>query len=162
MTISYLALGSNLGDRLGTLQKAVELLDQDDDIQVIKKSKLYETLPYGDVPQENYYNAVIQISTSYEPMQLLDKTQAIEKTLGRKRLIHWGPRTLDIDILLMDNNAIATERLNIPHKEMLKRSFVLVPLKDVYPDTALQGESFEALIEKTGNQGEVWLSKESW
>lgn len=162
MTISYLALGSNLGDRLETLQKAVELLDQENDIQVMKKSKLYETLPYGDVPQENYYNAVIQISTTCEPLQLLEKTQAIEKALGRERLIHWGPRTLDIDILLMGAEQVATERLTIPHKEMLKRSFVLVPLKDIYPEVTFQGKSFDELIASTGNQAEVWLSKESW
>ncbi|WP_430607517.1 2-amino-4-hydroxy-6-hydroxymethyldihydropteridine diphosphokinase [Enterococcus sp. AZ170] len=162
MTIGYLALGSNLGDRLRTLQEAIELLNQDEDIQVLKKSKLYETLPYGDVPQENYYNAVIQIKTTCEPLQLLNKTQAIEKKLGRERLIHWGPRTLDIDILLMNDEKIATERLTIPHKEMLKRSFVLVPLKEVYPEAAFQGKSFDAWITSTGNQAEVWLSKESW
>ncbi|OTN87873.1 2-amino-4-hydroxy-6-hydroxymethyldihydropteridine diphosphokinase [Enterococcus sp. 7E2_DIV0204] len=162
MTISYLALGSNLGDRLETLQKAVKLLDQEPEIQVIKKSKLYETLPYGDVPQENYYNAVIQINTTYDPLQLLNKTQAIEKKLGRERLIHWGPRTLDIDILLMNGEKIATDRLTIPHKEMLKRSFVLVPLKDVYSEETYQGKSFDQLIATTGNQAEVWLSKESW
>lgn len=160
--ISYLALGSNLGNRLETLQKAVELLEQDGAIQVMKKSKLYETLPYGDVPQENYYNAVIQIKTTCNPLQLLDKIQAIEKILGRKRLIHWGPRTLDIDILLMGDEKIATDRLTIPHKEILKRSFVLIPLKDVYPKALFQGQAFETLITDTGNQAEVWLSKESW
>ncbi|OJG92767.1 2-amino-4-hydroxy-6-hydroxymethyldihydropteridine diphosphokinase [Enterococcus silesiacus] len=155
-------MGSNLGDCLETLQKAVELLDQDGDIQVLKKSKLYETLPYGDVPQENYYNAVIQIETTCEPLQLLDKTQAIEKKLGRKRLIHWGPRTLDIDILLMGDQKIVTERLIIPHKEMFKRSFVLIPLKDIYPKATFQGQAFDELIASTGNRAEVWLSKESW
>ncbi|MEI5995067.1 2-amino-4-hydroxy-6-hydroxymethyldihydropteridine diphosphokinase [Candidatus Enterococcus mansonii] len=162
MTISYLALGSNLGERLETLQKAVELLEQDKKIQVLEKSKLYETLPYGDVPQENYYNAVIKINTTYEPIQLLDKTQEIEKVLGRERLIHWGPRTLDIDILLMGDRTIATDRLSIPHKEMLKRSFVLIPLKDVYSDSIFKGKSLDEWITSTGNQAEVWLNRESW
>ncbi|MBO0440866.1 2-amino-4-hydroxy-6-hydroxymethyldihydropteridine diphosphokinase [Candidatus Enterococcus ikei] len=162
MRIAYLALGSNLGDRLETLHKAVELLNQEKDIQVLKKSKLYETLPYGDVPQENYYNAVIQIKTTCEPIQLLEKTQAIEKILGRERLIHWGPRTLDIDILLMDDKKVTTERLVVPHQEMLKRSFVLIPLKDVYPENVFCGKSFDEWIEATGNQSEVWISKESW
>lgn len=162
MTISYLALGSNLGDRLKTLKQAVSLLDQEKEIQVLKKSNIYETFPYGDVPQDNYYNAVIQIETTCTPSQLLEKTQAIENRLGRKRLIHWGPRTLDIDILLMGNEQVNTENLIIPHKEILKRSFVLIPLKDVYSKSTLSDKTLDAWIEATGNKQEVWISGESW
>jgi 2-amino-4-hydroxy-6-hydroxymethyldihydropteridine diphosphokinase len=162
MKKAYLALGSNLGDRLLTLQKATALLEQDAKIHVLAKSKLYETLPYGEVPQDNYLNAVLQIETAYEPFELLALTQEIEKKLGRERLIHWGPRTLDIDILLLDGVQMNTPTLTIPHAEMFKRSFVLIPLADVYEENTLQGKTFNEWIEATGNREEVLTNGESW
>lgn len=162
MTIGYLALGSNLGDRLDYLKQAVNLLNQDEHIQVIKKSAIYETKPYGEVPQDNYLNAVVKIETSYEPLTLLQQTQAIEAKLERKRLIHWGPRTIDIDILLLENQEVNKKELSIPHKEIKKRSFVLIPLRDVYAHEKLFEQTFDELIEATGNKKEVWKNEESW
>lgn len=162
MTICYLALGSNLGNRLSLLKKAVILLSQENAIEVLKQSKIYETEPYGDVPQDNYLNAVIKIETSLSPIDLLNTTQKIELELGRERLIRWGPRTIDIDLILMEGVTYQDERLTIPHIEIVKRSFVLIPLKDVYEKTELFGKNLEQLINETGNQEEVWKSRESW
>ncbi|GAA2909838.1 2-amino-4-hydroxy-6-hydroxymethyldihydropteridine diphosphokinase [Enterococcus pseudoavium] len=162
MTIGYLALGSNLGNRIDYLRKAVTYLNQTAGITVLEKSAIYETKPYGDVPQDNYLNAVVKIETNLEPLKLLDQTQLIEKKLGRERLIHWGPRTIDIDILLLEDLTFSDQRLTIPHSEIKKRSFVLVPLKDVYSQSLLFGQAIEDLIDQTGNQEEVWNSTESW
>lgn len=162
MTTGYLALGSNLGDRLSTLKKAVTELGLDSSIRVVAKSNIYETLPYGDVPQDNYLNAVLRIETALSPLDLLNKTQQIENELGRMRTIHWGPRTIDIDLLLLGDSTLDSERLTLPHKEITKRSFVLIPLADVYLEQKLFGQTFSQLIEATGNQQEVWKSKESW
>lgn len=159
---AYLGLGSNLGDRQEHLEQAMDFLDQKDGIHVLKKSNLYETKPYGDVPQDNYLNAVIKIETSLEPLDLLKEINDIEQQLKRERTIRWGPRTIDIDILLMGENTMDTPVLTIPHKELTKRSFVLVPLKDVYPEDELFGKSFEKWIKETNNVEDIIDCKESW
>ncbi|WP_265456708.1 2-amino-4-hydroxy-6-hydroxymethyldihydropteridine diphosphokinase [Enterococcus sp. HY326] len=159
--ITYLALGSNMGERLELLKAAREKLAADSQIEVLASSKLYETDPYGYTQQENFLNAVIKIDTSYQPADLLKKIHHIEAALDRKRLVHWGPRTIDIDILLMGDLNITTEELTIPHKEMTKRSFVLIPLRDVYHGE-LFNKSLAAWIEASGNQQEVRLAKEVW
>lgn len=162
MTVGYLALGSNLGDRLENLKATVAFLNQESRIVVTKKSLIYETKPYGDVPQDNYLNAVIQIDTDYTPQELLVVTQTVEKKLKRERLIRWGPRTIDIDILLLGQQIVTEPDLVIPHQEIAKRSFVLIPLKDVYAGETLFSQPLEKLIDQTGNKNEVWTSGESW
>lgn len=159
--ITYLALGSNLGNRLELLKAARASLAEDASITLLASSKLYETDPYGYTDQEDFLNAVVKVDTSYSPEELLKKIHEIEASLDRKRLIHWGPRTIDIDILLMGNLEIQTPDLIIPHKEMTKRSFVLIPLKDVY-EGELLGKSLAHWIEESGNQTEVRLAKEGW
>ncbi|MHC5248368.1 2-amino-4-hydroxy-6-hydroxymethyldihydropteridine diphosphokinase [Enterococcus sp. LJL90] len=159
--ITYLALGSNMGERLKLLKAAREKLAADPQIEVLSSSKLYETDPYGYTQQEDFLNAVIKIDTSYQPADLLKKIHQIEAALDRKRLVHWGPRTIDIDILLMGDLNITTEELIIPHKEITKRSFVLIPLKDVYHGELFK-KSLAAWIEASGNQQEVRLAKEVW
>ncbi|MFD2388335.1 2-amino-4-hydroxy-6-hydroxymethyldihydropteridine diphosphokinase [Enterococcus rivorum] len=119
MTVGYLALGSNLGDRLENLKAAVAFLNQESRMVVTKKSLIYETKPYGDVPQDNYLNAVIQIDTDYAPQELLVVTQTVEKK-KRERLIRWGPRTIDIDILLLGQQIVTEPDLVIPHQEIAK------------------------------------------
>ncbi|MDT2829360.1 2-amino-4-hydroxy-6-hydroxymethyldihydropteridine diphosphokinase [Vagococcus carniphilus] len=162
MTIGYLALGSNIGDRLATLKKAVRLLSKSEKVTVLKKSFIYETEPYGGVAQDNFLNAVLKIETNLSPLELLDLTQGVENSLGRERLVRWGPRTIDIDLLLLGTEEITSEKLTIPHIELKKRSFVLIPLKDVYEEETLFNETLGELIETTGNKMDVWKSKESW
>ena len=129
----YLGLGSNLGDRTQYLETAIDELGKDASVVVNKISSFIETEPYGPVDQPDFLNGVIEIDTSLEAEELLQIIHDIEAEAGRERIIHWGPRTLDIDILMYDDCIINTERLTIPHPEMHKRDFVLRPLTEIAP-----------------------------
>ena len=131
--VVYLGLGSNLGDREKYLEMAIEELGRDSSIEVTRVSSVIETEPYGPVDQPDFLNAVIEINTTLEPDELLDIIHDIEQEAGRERIIHWGPRTLDIDILLFDNIVMNTETLTIPHPEIDRREFVLKPLTEIAP-----------------------------
>ena len=131
--IVYLGIGSNLGDKRGYLNMAVEELGKDESISSLKVSEYIETEPYGPVEQPDFLNGVVEIETTLEPMELLTIIHDIEQEAGRGRIIHWGPRTLDIDILLYDDKIINTSDLTIPHPEMHKRDFVLKPLVEIAP-----------------------------
>ena len=159
--IGYLALGSNLGAAKENLRAARRLLAQTPGITVLKSSKIYRTKPYGPVQQGDFLNAVLQIETTLAPLDLLDKTQAVENKLLRTREIHWGPRTLDVDILLLGAEKITTPRLKVPHVELLKRSFVLVPLQDVFAGEKLAGQTLATWIANSGNASDI-LGSEEW
>ncbi|MBQ8639077.1 MAG: 2-amino-4-hydroxy-6-hydroxymethyldihydropteridine diphosphokinase [Lachnospiraceae bacterium] len=130
---AYLSLGSNLGDKAAFLNGAVTLLQAQDDIVVEKRSDWIITEPYGVTNQPVFLNGCIKIRTLLTPEELLNVTQAIESQAGRERLVHWGPRTLDIDILFYENEIIGTERLVVPHPEIEKRIFVLQPMAQIAP-----------------------------
>ena len=130
---AYLGIGSNLGDRKGYLDRAVEQLGKDPYIRVLKSADYIETEPYGPVEQPNFLNGAVELETLYTPRELLQVLQDIEKEAGRKRIVHWGPRTLDLDILLYDDQVVREEGLIIPHVEMAKRAFVLEPLCSLAP-----------------------------
>jgi len=129
----YLGIGSNLGDRKHYLDQAVEQLGKDPYIRVLKVSKYIETEPYGPVEQPDFLNGAVALETLYSPKELLSVLHDIEQEAGRKRIVHWGPRTLDLDILLYDDAVIREEDLFIPHVEMEKRTFVLEPLAEIAP-----------------------------
>lgn len=129
----YLSLGSNLGDRQAYLQQAIKELDALDSCKVCEQSKVIETEPYGDVPQDKFLNCVIRIETVLNPQQLLEALHVIEANANRTREIHWGPRTLDLDILFYDHITVNTPQLTIPHADMQNRSFVLEPLCEIAP-----------------------------
>lgn len=130
MKIVYLGLGSNLGDRMAYLRNALRLL-QEAGVVIQQESAVYETSPVGGVAQDRFLNMVVKAATDLEPQVLLEVIHRIEQQLERIREVHWGPRTLDIDILYFAEQTIATETLVIPHPELFKRLFVLVPLLDV-------------------------------
>lgn len=130
----YLSLGSNMGDRENYLIEAVERISQMPLTRVRNVSKIYETKPVGYFNQSDFLNQVILIETGLLPLELLDRLQYIEIRLGRKRDLRWGPRTIDIDILLFGNMDIKSPRLTIPHPRMFERGFVLVPLRDIISD----------------------------
>lgn len=127
-----IALGSNLGDCLATLKSALEMLDKTPGIRVNSCSSWYETMPVGP-PQPNYWNACACLSVEITPEQLLETLLEIEKKFGRVRRERWGPRTLDLDILLFDNLILETPVLQIPHPRIGERAFVLVPLAEIAP-----------------------------
>lgn len=160
--ISYLAFGSNMGDTLANLKKGRELLVADPEITLVASSKLYETAPYGGVEQADFLNGAIAIETTLDPFSLLIKIHQIEAQLGRERLIHWGPRTLDIDILLYGQQVVCAPELKIPHVELTKRSFVLIPLHDIYQETLLLEKPIAEWVALSGNEDEVKLSTKEW
>lgn len=134
---AYIALGSNMGDRFGYLTQAILLLESHEKIEVVNTSSIYETDPVGYTDQDQFLNMAIQVKTSLEPVELLDTCLDIELKLGRKREIKWGPRTLDLDILLYNHENIETEKLTIPHPRMRERAFVILPLLEMDPDLTL-------------------------
>ena len=131
----FLGLGSNLGDRQKNLQNALENLRKLPKTKLLKTSDFYDTEPAGYREQNRFLNSVVQIDTKLTPQQLLKKTQAIEKKLGRKPTFKYGPRIIDIDILAYGNKIIDQENLHIPHLELSSRRFVLEPLCEIAPET---------------------------
>ena len=129
---AFLSLGSNLGDRQQYLRDAIFELSSD--VTVLGVSRLYETAPVGGVVQDDFLNVVIEIDTELSPLELLDRCQALESQANRVRLVRFGPRTLDVDILLYGDSAIDSERLTVPHPRMFERKFVLQPLSDLAPE----------------------------
>ena len=130
---AYLSIGSNMGDREGFLNRAVQKLGARDDCKVFAVSSFIETEPYGGVEQDKFLNGCLGIKTLLMPEELLSAVNAIEAEEGRERTIHWGPRTLDIDILLYDEQIVYTDKLKIPHPDMHNRMFVLEPLCEIAP-----------------------------
>lgn len=133
MSIAYLGLGSNLGDRGGNIAKAAALL-QEKGTTLLKISSIVETDPVGGPAQDKFLNAVIKVETTLSPLELLNHCHAIEQKLGRVRTVANGPRTIDVDILLYDRLVLDTPLLKIPHPRMSERAFVLGPLKEIEPD----------------------------
>ena len=131
MSIVFLALGSNLGNRLKNIENSISEISKQ--CKISAKSSIYETEPWGVANQPNFLNAVIKVETKLEPKALLDFLLNIEAKLGRNRAIEqrWGPRIIDLDILIYDKREIQTEQLTIPHPRMLERAFVLIPLYNV-------------------------------
>ncbi|SES43320.1 2-amino-4-hydroxy-6-hydroxymethyldihydropteridinediphosphokinase [Psychrobacillus sp. OK032] len=134
MNRAYISLGSNIGNRLHFLQQAVFLLQGAKDVKVRQVSSVYETDPVGYVDQDAFLNIVVELETSLTPHELLQTCNEIEAELGRTREIHWGPRTVDLDILLYNEESMKTENLIIPHPRMTERGFVLIPLVEINPD----------------------------
>ncbi|WP_028781802.1 2-amino-4-hydroxy-6-hydroxymethyldihydropteridine diphosphokinase [Thalassobacillus devorans] len=130
----YIALGSNIEPRKQYLDDAVAELDSHPDIHVTRSSSVYETVPVGYTEQSDFLNMVVEIETTLRPLEILDICQSTEAHLGRKREIKWGPRTIDLDILLYNQENIISERLIVPHPHMHERAFVIEPLAEINPD----------------------------
>ncbi len=133
---AYIALGSNVGDRGATLLRGVKMIDDTDGVAVRRLSHFIETAPVGGPPgQPRYYNAAVEVATRLAPVELLKALQAFEARLGRARRVEprWGPRTCDLDILLMNDVVMDTKELTIPHPRMQERPFVLRPLAEIAP-----------------------------
>ncbi|MGD9677826.1 MAG: 2-amino-4-hydroxy-6-hydroxymethyldihydropteridine diphosphokinase [Vulcanibacillus sp.] len=144
----FLGLGSNIGDRYKILHEAVESLLENPNIELQNWSSIFETEPFGYREQPDFLNMVIEISTNLEPLELLEYINKVEEKHERKRVIHWGPRTIDIDILLYGNEVIKSKKLQIPHPLIRQRLFVLIPLAEIYSGV-IPGEdlSIDKLIE---------------
>ena len=136
--IVYIGLGSNLSDPITQVNNALKALETLRDSKLVNASGLYRSAPMGPQDQNDYINAVAALSTSLAPIDLLDALQTIENEQGRVRIgERWGPRTLDLDILLYNNKSIEHPRLTVPHYGMKERSFVLIPLAEIAPELVL-------------------------
>lgn len=157
MDKAYLGLGSNIEPRLEFLRTAAEKINQTKNIQVIKESSVYLTKPYGYLEQDNFLNAVLLIETSFDPEKLLDILLNIEKEMGRKREVEWGPRKIDIDILFYNDLNYQSGNLTIPHPEIQKRAFVMIPLLEIaVEELFIEGKSLSCwLAELDYDQEEV-------
>ncbi|WP_111884735.1 MULTISPECIES: 2-amino-4-hydroxy-6-hydroxymethyldihydropteridine diphosphokinase [unclassified Acinetobacter] len=142
MTLTYIGLGSNLGDSQQILSEAVHKLAT---LGTVKVSKLYQSPPMGPQDQPNYLNAAVALETDLAPLALLDELQRFEQESGRVRLRHWGERTLDLDLLIYGEQHIQNERLTVPHVGVLERDFVLKPLLDLDENLQIKGQPLKDL-----------------
>ncbi|TFB21016.1 2-amino-4-hydroxy-6-hydroxymethyldihydropteridine diphosphokinase [Filobacillus milosensis] len=129
----FIALGTNIEPRMEHLSDAIQALSDHKELELVSLSSIYETKPVGYLEQADFLNMVVKAKTSLEPFALLNYCQQIEQELGRERKIRFGPRSIDLDILLFDNKTIEMEDLTVPHPRMHERAFVLVPLKEIAP-----------------------------
>ncbi|RJE83605.1 2-amino-4-hydroxy-6-hydroxymethyldihydropteridine diphosphokinase [Paenibacillus sp. 1011MAR3C5] len=162
---AYIALGSNMGERDKLLMDAIERIDAHPEIRVLRVSGIYETEPVGYTDQPSFLNMVIAVSTTLEPLALLREQLEQERLLGRIRHERWGPRTIDLDLLLYDNVRMDQEELTLPHPRMMERAFVLVPLHDVISHShslhgGVQAASYAALRE--GKEGITLWKTINW
>jgi 2-amino-4-hydroxy-6-hydroxymethyldihydropteridine diphosphokinase len=152
----YLSLGGNLGDPAKAMGAALRILDEDTSTEVVRVSSLYRTPPWGKTDQPDFLNAAAEIETGLSPRELLDLCLEAERRLKRVRQERWGPRLVDIDILVFGDRRINEAGLDIPHPRMLERAFVLVPLAEIAPDFMVEGVS---LAEHLGNIDRAGIEK---
>lgn len=131
---AYISIGSNIGDRRKMLDDAIATISAREDTQLVKSAEYIETKPYGNVDQDDFLNGLIKIRTLLTPYELLDVLHETENAAGRERTIHWGPRTLDLDIIFYDECVIGSDELVVPHVDMHNRAFVLEPMCEIAPN----------------------------
>ena len=155
--IAYISVGSNLGDKLGNCLRGVEALAADGRVRILAQSRVYRTAPVDYTDQDWFINRVIKIGTDIGPLPLLEQLQAVQQALGRSApVVRFGPRMLDLDILLYDRLVFDDPRLRIPHPRMHARRFVLKPLCDIDPDVVhpVLGKSARTLLLELGGEGQ--------
>jgi 2-amino-4-hydroxy-6-hydroxymethyldihydropteridine diphosphokinase len=160
VTRAYLALGSNLGDRLASLQAAVDELAGAAGVRIDALSRVYETAPVGGPPQDPFLNAVVAVDTELDPHALLALAQQLERDAHRVRGERFGPRTLDVDVLLYGDLALDDPDLVLPHPRMWERGFVLAPLRDVAPHLVDAGASWKGVREAAVQLRAWWKGSE--
>jgi 2-amino-4-hydroxy-6-hydroxymethyldihydropteridine diphosphokinase len=161
---AYLGLGGNLGEPAAAMAAALRFVEADPDTRVVAVSSLYRTPPWGKTDQPDFLNAAAEVSTCLSPRGLLDLCLAAEQRLKRVRAERWGPRVIDLDVLVFGDRAVAEDGLEIPHPRMLERAFVLAPLAEIAPDLVVAGETLiihlarldRAGIEKLPSGGAWW------
>ena len=157
----FFSIGSNLGRREQNLGQVMDCLNTDLKVLIKAVSSVYETSPVGKIDQPDFLNAVISGLTRLTPIELLDYIKDIEKIMGRKETERWGPRIIDIDILLYEDVMMQTEKLTIPHAEMKNRAFVLIPLAEIAPELVFpDGTSVEENLKNLPEKDRVLLRKD--
>ncbi|MDE0316558.1 MAG: 2-amino-4-hydroxy-6-hydroxymethyldihydropteridine diphosphokinase [Candidatus Poribacteria bacterium] len=162
MHSTYIGFGSNIGDRLSYIKGAIHALSQAEGITLQKISSLYETEPVGDEAQAQFLNGVVAIKTDLSPHTLLQTLKQSETTVGRQHRTRWGPREIDLDILIYGDIYLRTPNLVIPHPEMHLRRFVLVPLAEIAPDLLhpVFNETIQTLLERLEDDKSVVKNKD--
>ena len=149
-----IGLGSNIGDKVATVRRAVLALEQQGIVEHLALSAMYRTAPYGHVTDQDWFvNACAVATTTLSPADLLVRFKLIERRLGRKETVRWGPRVIDIDLLYYGDLSLDTPGLTVPHKDLLRRAFVLVPLAELRPDLVISGVAVKdaaAAVDRTG------------
>ncbi|WP_062350127.1 2-amino-4-hydroxy-6-hydroxymethyldihydropteridine diphosphokinase [Bacillus kwashiorkori] len=159
---AYISLGSNIGDRAKYLKESIQKLQSYKGIFIANYSSIYETDPVDYENQSCFLNMVLELHTDFTAVQLLSTCLLIEKELGRERMIRFGPRTIDLDILLFNQENIKTEQLIIPHPRMSERMFVLIPLSEIKRDIIITGsyKKVEEIITELPSEGvRLWKQK---
>lgn len=149
---AYIAVGANLGDKLQQMQAASKAIAALPQTSLLACSRVYETAPIGNVEQGNFYNGCFQITTQLSALALLRSLQTIELELGRSRDIHWGPRTIDLDLLLYGEQCWASKTLHLPHPQMHLRRFVLEPLAELVDDCKIGSTTLVAALAQCSDQ----------
>jgi 2-amino-4-hydroxy-6-hydroxymethyldihydropteridine diphosphokinase len=161
-TEAVLGLGSNVGERRAALAAAVDALKTHPEIKVIVASPLYESAPWGITDQQDFLNAAVRVATSLAPADLLAAILSIEISLGRVRREKWGPRVIDIDILVYGNATISIPGLTIPHPHLSERIFALAPLVDVMPEAIIADKPARQWLAQLGREGLKEISGPDW
>jgi len=151
----YIGLGSNIGRREKYIIDAIKHISQIPDTEIIRMSDVYETEPVGNTEQDRFLNMAVSIITGLEPLELLDRLQYIENLLGRVRTVRWGPRTIDLDMLLFGDLHIELPQLVIPHPRMSERAFVLIPLSEILDGKDIMGMDIDELINRCSDRDGV-------
>lgn len=154
---AYLSIGTNIGDRIGNLQRALNLLAKRPEITLIQVSPIYQTEPVGPVRQRNFYNIGVALDTRLTALELLDWCHVVEQSLHRRRIIHWGPRTIDLDIIFYDHQEYHLPRLIVPHPEAQNRRFVIQPLLDVSEDDSATNQRLTMMLQNTSDTN--WIQR---
>ena len=151
MNIVYIAFGSNIGDRGAAIEEALNLIEQNE-MKIVKRSKIYETEPYGYVDQPSFLNGAVEVETNLSCRDVLERLLSIENQIGRVREFKWGPRIIDLDIIFYNNEIYDEEDLKVPHPDMQNRDFVLKPLNDLCPDYVhpILGNTIRELLGELG------------
>ncbi|WP_206610637.1 2-amino-4-hydroxy-6-hydroxymethyldihydropteridine diphosphokinase [Marinomonas rhizomae] len=158
---AYIGLGSNLKNPVAQLDRAIDTLKKHDDLKNLRVSSIYGSKPVGPQDQPDYINAVARLDTLLSPIELLDLLQSIEQSQRRVRERHWGPRTLDLDLLLYGQETIQLPRLTVPHPFMLERGFVIKPLSDLAPDMLLaNGKTVTEQLQQLDTSDLVFIKEE--
>lgn len=162
MSAAVLGLGGNVGDVRALMAAAIDRLSQHPDIVVEAVSALYHTPPWGKTDQPPFLNAAVRVDTRLSPRALLDAVLQVERSLGRERGERWGPRTIDIDILLFGDVAVHEPGLHVPHPRLTERAFALAPLVDVMPKAEIAGRPAAEWLERSDRAGMRRLAEPGW
>jgi 2-amino-4-hydroxy-6-hydroxymethyldihydropteridine diphosphokinase len=161
--IAYIGLGSNLGNREEMLEAALRELDRHPDVDIVRCSSIYETDPVGYLEQPMFLNMVAEAAVRCSAERLLDICLETERRLGRERLVRWGPRTIDLDVLLYGEAEIDSEVLTVPHPRIEERLFVLIPLLEILPEHSRYFASFRSVMDTMeGKEGVRLWKKTGW